>query len=161
MAYVLMARDHCTPVDCAAFRSLGDTHQIASNMDERIYESLITRYAPSWNAPATRLRRQRLIAALPPSMPTGKPTNAEFPTAASTPPVNIMTPEPALRRDTASRRAATAARHRRRRAGTCAGPRAGGGQEADRSRSAPARAGADRAGSSRAISARQCAAGIG
>ena len=27
-------------------------------------------------------------------MPTGKPTNAEFPTAASTPPVSIMTPEP-------------------------------------------------------------------
>ena len=27
-------------------------------------------------------------------MPTGRPTNAEFPTAASTPPVSIMTPEP-------------------------------------------------------------------
>ena len=37
-----------------------------------------------------------MIAALPPSMPTGKPTNAEFPTSASTPPVNIMTPEPPL-----------------------------------------------------------------
>ena len=37
-----------------------------------------------------------MIAALPPSIPTGKPTNAEFPTAASTPPVNIMTPEPPL-----------------------------------------------------------------
>jgi len=28
-------------------------------------------------------------------VPTGKPTNAEFPTSASIPPVNIMTPEPA------------------------------------------------------------------
>jgi hypothetical protein len=27
-------------------------------------------------------------------MPTGRPTNAEFPTAASTPPVSIMNPEP-------------------------------------------------------------------
>src|SRR3981189_1051041 len=28
MAYVLMARDHCTPSSCAAFRSLADNHQI-------------------------------------------------------------------------------------------------------------------------------------
>jgi hypothetical protein len=93
MAYVLMARDHCTPSICPAFRSLADNHQLASNMDERVYENLITRYAPSWNAP-TPPAGAGLIAALPPSAPTGKPTNAEFPSAASTPPVNIMTPEP-------------------------------------------------------------------
>ena len=52
MAYVLMARDHCTPSACPAFRSLADSRQIAANMDERVYENLITRYAPSWNAPA-------------------------------------------------------------------------------------------------------------
>jgi hypothetical protein len=92
MAYVLMARDHCTPSACPAFRSLADNHQVASNMDERVYENLITRYTPSWNAPAPA--GAGLIAALPPSAPTGKPTNAEFPSAASTPPVNIMTPEP-------------------------------------------------------------------
>src|SRR5947209_9876370 len=51
MAYVLMARDHCTPASCAAFRSLTDYRQVAANMDERVYESLITRYASSWNAP--------------------------------------------------------------------------------------------------------------
>jgi hypothetical protein len=97
MAYVLIARDHCTPSACAAFLSLGDNHQIASNMDERLYENLITRYASSWNAPAaaqTQPAAAGLIAGLPPSAPTGKPTNAEFPTSASTPPVNIMTPEP-------------------------------------------------------------------
>jgi hypothetical protein len=97
MAYVLMARDHCTPASCAAFHSLGNTQQLASNMDDRVYENLITRHAPSWNAPApaTAAAGAGLIAALPPSMPTGKPTNAEFPSASSTPPVNIMTPEPA------------------------------------------------------------------
>ena len=94
MAYVLMARDHCSPSACPAFRSLADNHQVASNMDERLYENLITRYAPSWNAPAPPTSGAGLIAALPPSAPTGKPTNAEFPSAASTPPVNIMTPEP-------------------------------------------------------------------
>jgi hypothetical protein len=94
MAYVLMARDHCTPVSCPAFRSLTDNRQIAANMNERVYETLVVRYAPSWNAPSQAAAG--LIAALPPSAPTGRPTNAEFPTSASTPPVNIMTPEPPL-----------------------------------------------------------------
>jgi hypothetical protein len=96
MAYVLMARDHCTPQACPAFRSLADSRQLAGNMDERVYENLITRYAPSWNAPAQGMAGAGagLVAALPPTMPTGKPTNAEFPTAASTPAVSIMAPEP-------------------------------------------------------------------
>jgi hypothetical protein len=96
MAYALMARDHCSPSSCAAFRSLVDNHQVVSNMDERLYENLITRYAPSWNAPAPAPAGAGLMAGLPPSGPTGKPTNADFPSAASTPPVNIMTPEPTL-----------------------------------------------------------------
>jgi hypothetical protein len=96
MAYVLIARDHCTPSACPAFRSLADNRQIAANMDERVYENLITRYASSWNAPAPAAPAAAagLVAGLPPSAPTGKPTNAEFPTSASTPAVSIMTPEP-------------------------------------------------------------------
>ena len=94
MAYVLMTRDRCTPSACPLFRSLTNKNQIAANMDERVYENLVTRYAPSWNAPPQAA--SGLLAGLPPSAPTGKPTNAEFPTAASTPPVSIMTPEPPL-----------------------------------------------------------------
>ena len=90
MAYVLAARDHCTPSDCAAFRSLTDSSQIGVNMNERVYDGLISRYAPLWNAPPPVAP----VAALPPSMPTGRPTNADFPSASSTPPVSIMTPEP-------------------------------------------------------------------
>jgi hypothetical protein len=93
VAYVLTTRDRCTPTACRAFRSLTDSRQIAANMSERAYENLIMRYASSWNAPTQPA--SGLIAALPPSVPTGKPTNAEFPTSASTPPVSIMTPEPA------------------------------------------------------------------
>jgi hypothetical protein len=93
MAYVLMVRDRCTPAACRAFRSLTETRQIAANMEERTYESLIMRYAASWSAPQAATG---MIAALPPSLPTGKPTNAEFPTSASTPAVSIMTPEPPL-----------------------------------------------------------------
>jgi hypothetical protein len=89
MAYVLAARDHCTPSDCAAYAALPDHTQIAINMGDRVYEGLVSRYAPSWNAPAAAP-----VAALSPSPLIGKPTNADFPTAASTPAVNIMTPEP-------------------------------------------------------------------
>jgi hypothetical protein len=92
MAYVLVARDRCTPADCAAFQALTDRRQIVANMDEKIYDGLIARYASSWNLPPAAAPAP--VAALAPSMPTGKPTTAEFPTAASTPAVNIMTPEP-------------------------------------------------------------------
>jgi hypothetical protein len=92
MAQVLQVRDHCTASDCAIFRFLTAPQQIAANIDARLYDSLVSRYAPSWNAPAPTAAGP--VAALPPSMPTGKPTNAEFPTSASIPPVSIMTPEP-------------------------------------------------------------------
>ena len=94
MAYVLVARDRCTPADCAAFQALADRHHIVANMDEKIYDGLIARYASSWNVPPAPPSAPAPVAALAPSMPTGKPTTAEFPTAASTPAVNIMTPEP-------------------------------------------------------------------
>jgi hypothetical protein len=61
-------------------------------MDEHVYDVLVEHYASSWNAPPSA---GGALAGLPPSVPTGKPTNADFPSAASTPPVSIMTPEPA------------------------------------------------------------------
>jgi hypothetical protein len=94
MAQALVARDRCTPSDCAAFRSLKDFHQIVSNMNGRVYDGLIARYAPSWNEPTSAAPVAAPLATLPPSVPTGKPTNAEFPTSTSIPPVSIMTPEP-------------------------------------------------------------------
>ena len=91
VAQVLLARDRCTPTQCPAFRSLTDNHQIITNMDEHAYDVLVSRYAAAWNAPPPAAGA---VAMLPSSMPTGRPTNADFPSAASTPPVSIMTPEP-------------------------------------------------------------------
>jgi hypothetical protein len=105
MAYVLAVRDHCTASECAAFRALTDHRQITANMDDRIYEGLVSHYAPSWNAPAASAP----VAVLSPSPPTGKPTNADFPSAASTPPVNIMTAEPGTTPPSAPRPPASAA----------------------------------------------------
>jgi hypothetical protein len=105
MAYALMARDHCTPSDCAAFRSLTDRQQVVSNMEQRIYDGLVMRYSASWNAPPPAAAVSP-VAGFAPSMPTGKPTNAEFPTAASTPAVSIMSPEPSLPPASAAARSA-------------------------------------------------------
>jgi hypothetical protein len=95
VAQVLLARDRCTPMECAAYRSLTDNHQIITNMDEHTYDVLVARYAPSWNAPPPVATAAAIPGALlGSSMPTGRPTNAEFPSAANTPAVSIMTPEP-------------------------------------------------------------------
>jgi hypothetical protein len=99
VARVLIVRDHCTPSNCRVFRSLTDSRQIVANMEDRVYDGLLARYAPQWNMPAAA---PGPVATLAPTMPTGKPTNADFPSAASTPAVSIMTPEPPAPRAPAS-----------------------------------------------------------
>lgn len=99
-AYVLQARDRCMPDSCPAYAFVTDHKQIASNMGERFYEGLLTRYAPAWNAPpamaaASSVPGVASLAGLPASVPTGKPTNAEFPSSSSIPPISIMTDTPA------------------------------------------------------------------
>src|SRR6202035_5322608 len=81
MAQALQARDGCTPTACAAFRSMTDSRQIAVNMDEHTYDGLVGRYAASWNAPppVAAVPVAGPLAGLGPSVPTGKPTNADFP----------------------------------------------------------------------------------
>jgi hypothetical protein len=91
VAQVLTTREGCTQTQCPVFRSLMDSRQIASNMGDHVFDLLVARYALSWNAPPPAASP---VAALPPSVPTGRPTNAEFPSSANTPAVSIMTPEP-------------------------------------------------------------------
>lgn len=108
VAQVLVARNGCTQFDCAAFRSLTDQQQVAANMGAHLYDTLVARYAPTWNMPAAApaMPASGALAGLPASMPTGKPTNAEFPSASSTPPVSIMNPEPSARQAPAANAAA-------------------------------------------------------
>jgi hypothetical protein len=108
MAYVLAARDHCTAAACPAFRSLADNRQLISNMNDRIYEGLVVRYSGSWNAlpPVAMSPLPGIVAALPPGLPTGKPTSADFPSASSTPPISIMSPEPGAAPASSARAAA-------------------------------------------------------
>ncbi|WP_315740339.1 hypothetical protein [Bradyrhizobium sp. SZCCHNR1093] len=98
MAYVLLTRDRCTPSDCVMFRAVGDRQQLMNNMEGRTYEGLVTRYASQWNAAPGQPVAGTFAGLAPPgqapSAPSGKPTTAEFPSSANTPPVSIMNPEP-------------------------------------------------------------------
>lgn len=106
VAQVLMTREGCsTAAPCPFFKSLTNSAQISSNMSERLYEGFVGRYATSWNVattapaamPAAAGNPAAPVAALPPGTvpPPGKPVSGDFPSAASIPPINIMTPEPA------------------------------------------------------------------
>ena len=110
MAHVMVVRDGCTTAICPAYQALSDRKQIATNIEQRVYDGLVARYAASWSGDAESAAGESPAAATAaerPSAPTGKPTNAEFPTSASIPPVSIMTPEPPAAAAAAS--AATAA----------------------------------------------------
>ncbi|MGN6310892.1 MAG: hypothetical protein ACTHNN_15240 [Xanthobacteraceae bacterium] len=104
VAHVLVARDGCTAAICPAYRSLTDRRQVAANIEGRVYDGLVTRYTPTWSgvsaaaesglaAPTSPAAAAALIGGQP-SVPTGKPTDADFPSSASIPPVSIMTSEP-------------------------------------------------------------------
>jgi hypothetical protein len=114
VAQVLQVRDHCSPTECAVFRSLTDNHQIITNMDEHLYEGLVNRHAARWTAApqvtASTAPGMGALAAYPPSMPTGKPTTMDFPSANSIPPVSIMSAEPPRREQSPATAAAPAAR---------------------------------------------------
>jgi len=100
VAHVLMVREGCTLTGCGFFQSLTNSAQISTNMNDELYEGLVSRYAPTWNAsvPVASLPSSSSPVApvTPPtaSLPPGRPVSGDFPSAASIPPVSIMTPEP-------------------------------------------------------------------
>lgn len=83
-AQVLATREGCTPTGCDTFRYLVNTSQIVANMSDRAFDALVARYEESWGeAPTPALASAR-----------GKPTDIDYPSSTSIPPVSIMTPEP-------------------------------------------------------------------
>jgi len=134
VAHVLVENYRCTPADCPAFRLLSNRRQVMANMEAHAFDGVVSRYAGLWNTappasapagPATAALGQAPAAtlgpapgtalapggatSLGPALLTGKPTNAEFPTAASTPPVSIMNPEPSAAPPARSAQPASAA----------------------------------------------------
>lgn len=96
VAQVLKTREGCTlSAPCPLYQSLTNSAQISSNMSEDVYDSFVSRYAASWNAPSANPAAATPLAALGTVPPPGKPVSGDFPSASSIPPINIMTPEPA------------------------------------------------------------------
>ncbi len=110
VAQVLKTREGCTlSAPCPFFQSLTNSGQISSNMSENLYDSLIERYTPAWNAPpaiAAVAAPATVAGALGTVPPPGRPVSGDFPSAASIPPINIMTPEPAAQGSQAAQRPA-------------------------------------------------------
>lgn len=96
VAHVLSTREGCSlSSPCPFFQSLTNSAQISSNMSENLYDGFVGRYAPSWNALPASAGAPAPVAALGTVPPPGRPVSGDFPSAASIPPINIMTPETA------------------------------------------------------------------
>lgn len=98
VAHVLATRDGCTADACGAFAQLRDASVVKANIGARTFENNIARYAANWpenktSPVAAAPPPARLPAATFSSVPVTKPI--DFPTAASIPPVSIMTEPPA------------------------------------------------------------------
>lgn len=91
VAQVLQGRDGCSAEQCDAFGWIENPAQVAANMRARAYEMRLARHSATWsNKPA--------MASTAPAQahPAGAPVNMNFPSAASIPPVSIMSNEPGM-----------------------------------------------------------------
>ena len=91
VAHVLATRDGCTAETCAAFKLLQDTSRVSANLKENALEGYVTRHAANWPKNGATFS----TASTPPAPSGPTITNSySFPSAASIPPVSIMTAEP-------------------------------------------------------------------
>ena len=108
-AQVLATRDRCSAEDCPAFALVSETTALRANLKARAYDTYVARYAAAWEK---RESAPAVAEAKPPEEPpqaSVAPLSSryDFPSAASIPPVSIMTAEP--RRPAASEAASAPA----------------------------------------------------
>lgn len=113
VAQVLVANSACSADRCAAFALVADAERIKSNMREGAFDRLVAQYAVNWPAgdrgvAATEAAPRKGAAG---AAPVAKPLSSryDFPSAASIPPVSIMTAEPPRPPEPAAASAAPAA----------------------------------------------------
>jgi hypothetical protein len=85
LAQVLATREGCTASKCDGLERLSDPSRVRANLAERTFEGLIARNAMAW------ANRAHPPMAATTTMPGA---NVNFPSAASIPPVSIMSTEP-------------------------------------------------------------------
>jgi hypothetical protein len=93
VAQVLAQRDNCASGQCDSLALLHDANRVRANLRDRPFDGYVTRYSSTW--PAHPGRTDAAQAAPFPGG-TAAPVGAKysFPSAASIPPVSIMTAEP-------------------------------------------------------------------
>lgn len=92
VAHVLAMRDACTPERCDGLSLLRDASMVMANLKAHTYENYVARYAAIW----LEQKAAPTLSAVPATAPAvaAVPKSIDFPSAASIPPVSIMTPEP-------------------------------------------------------------------
>ena len=111
VAHVLSVRDSCTPLLCDSYVLFKDPDRVQANLRDRLFDRYVERYAAEWaRAPAAATPvaegqgANYTTASAPPATPAAPAATAavplsskyDFPSAASIPPVSIMTPEPGV-----------------------------------------------------------------
>jgi hypothetical protein len=100
----VLAGEGCSAAKCEKFALFADPSRVSANLKARTFENLVARHSPGWPQPASAAAPAGPAAAAPappvaaapappgPAASVGSGIN--FPSAASIPPVSIMTNEP-------------------------------------------------------------------
>ena len=106
-ADVLTRRESCTEQRCPALALFANPARLADNIRNKIFEANVARYTAAWGAPQPAAPQAAAPSAaasapVPKTAPSGEtrapiPDKYELPSAASIPPVSIMTDEPPQR----------------------------------------------------------------
>ena len=92
----VLAGEGCSAAKCEKFALFADPSRVSANLKARTFENLVTRHSPGWPQPVSAAAPVPPVAAAPappgPAASVGSGIN--FPSAASIPPVSIMTNEP-------------------------------------------------------------------
>ena len=91
LAHVLALRDGCTSENCKELALLDDPARVRANLSAQTFDHYVEHYAEIW----PKVPDSSVVDAVQQSpRPPHKTVNIDFPTAASIPPVSIMSPEP-------------------------------------------------------------------
>jgi hypothetical protein len=96
----VLAAEGCSAAKCERFALFVDTSRISANLKARTFENLVARHSAGWPqsasaaAPAAPAPGPPIAAAPPPGPAPSVGSGINFPSAASIPPVSIMTDEP-------------------------------------------------------------------
>lgn len=96
-ADILVRREGCTAQRCEAFSLFADPARLADNIRNKAFDANVARYTAGWGAPQQAAPASAPVPTITPGGETRAPIPDKYqlPSAASIPPVSIMTDEPA------------------------------------------------------------------